>query len=170
MAESKICEFEVYIVRMATISAKDQNIARFYILMPAILRQLRLSVMCKVLYSPNEDIWTSQTVGPFNGMDAWQSFEKIEESFPKQQYVFTKCRWCDVSEEFVQCEAIGVFEQDVVGVALSVTSQKLDYAFMFSIFARYSLECLNLVVVVAFGIASIVGFENVGVRWSTTLC
>ena len=70
MAEPKICEFEVYIVRIVTISAKDQNIARFYILMPAIFRQLRLSVMCKVLYSPNEDIWTSQTVGPFNGMNA----------------------------------------------------------------------------------------------------
>ena len=57
-----------------------------------------------------------------------------------------------------------------MGVALSVTSEELDYAFMFSISAGYSLERLNLVVVVAFGIASIVGFENVGVRWSTALC
>lgn len=70
MTEPKIGKFEVYIVRMATISAKDQYVTRFYILMPTILSQLRFLVECEVLNSPNENIWTSQTVRPFNRMYA----------------------------------------------------------------------------------------------------
>ena len=70
MTEPKVGKFEVYIVKMATISAEDQNITRFHILMPTILRQLRPLVDCEVLNSPNENIRTSQTVRPFNGMYA----------------------------------------------------------------------------------------------------
>lgn len=70
MAEPKICEFEVDIVRVATISTKDQYILRLYILMPTILCQLRVSVEYEALKLPNENVWTSQLVRPLNCMDA----------------------------------------------------------------------------------------------------
>jgi hypothetical protein len=110
--------------------------------------------------SPDEDVWPKKAVRSFGCVYARQSLEDVEQSRPKCDYIFPKRRRFDGPKEVFQCTAIRILQQDIVAVALSVTSQELYKALINFMLGSQPelLECINLGAVIDVGLLSIVRF------------
>ena len=122
----------------------------------------------KELVLPDENFWAAKAIRSCSSVYAPQGFDDIEQSFPKNQDVFTERGWYIFLKEVFQCAAIGILQQNIIGVTLLVAAQKLYQVFISFALGRQLHERIDFICVVAARVLGVVRLEDISIRWSST--